>query len=201
MEPQLWDGVPSSLAKECGKINVLCRNGLKPLKSCYRGTQELAPVLTDDMNFLVIADPDSSKWHLLRGMGVTFEPDAKLFVDQLMRLKRNFQSSDMTRVDNIYQSLVKHLQGSSNVDREFVRCHDLVHLFHFPSNLDNLSKRSHCYCGAPVLTPGSNPLSSSRKSPISAVTRPAIRIQIANTLPHSQISWESKMERRGPFTA
>jgi hypothetical protein len=113
MEPQFWDGFPSSLAKECGKINVLCRNGLKPLKGCYHGTQELAPVLTDDMNVLVIADPDSSKWsskwHRLRGMGVTFEPDAKLFEDQLMRLKRNFQSSDMTRVDNIYQSLVKHL--------------------------------------------------------------------------------------------
>jgi hypothetical protein len=121
MEPQLWDGVPSSMAQDCGKIGVMCRNGLKPLKSCYIATQELAPLLTDDMNVLVVADPDSSKWHRLAGMGVTFEPDAKLFVDQLMRLKKTFQSSDMTRVDSIYQSLVKHLQGGTNKDREFVR--------------------------------------------------------------------------------
>jgi hypothetical protein len=121
MEPQLWDGVSSSLAQECGKIGVMCKNGLKPLKSCYLGTQELALLLTDDMNVLVVADPDSSKWTRLAGMGVTFKPDVKLFVDQLMRLKKTFQSSDMTRVDNIYQSLVKHLQGGSNMDREFVK--------------------------------------------------------------------------------
>ena len=124
VEEELWTNVPiptrTALYSELRKIRVRCTDGtFQPLETCFLPTSELAPLLYCT-NILDLVDPDDRKWAGLKSLGVTLQPDAKLYLGKLRQLKGQTISDIAAFKDDVIATYIALLKYYREEDKKLV---------------------------------------------------------------------------------